>query len=95
MLEQHFDIDGNEYFLQADDEFNKAWAEDSRTISILVTSSIFIALTIVAISLRFYSRWTASIKLWWDDWLALASIVSTLHRSELIITNRGARSPSP
>jgi hypothetical protein len=50
---------------------------DSRSLSIKVTAYVTGIVPIVVIIMRFTSRLLGGNKLWWDDWLHLASVVST------------------
>jgi hypothetical protein len=37
--------------------------------------AVMLALSTIATGIRFWSRIVTSARLWWDDWLALASLV--------------------
>lgn len=43
---------------------------------IIGTCVFYIVLVTVAITLRLYARITSRAVLWWDDWFALATVVS-------------------
>jgi hypothetical protein len=50
-------------------------------VHILIAGSIFlIVLTVFTIALRFYARISSRAPLWWDDWFALATVVSGVYR---------------
>lgn len=51
------------------------WNE-SKVTKVLVFDIFMIIIIVLAIGLRLYARYFARIALWWDDYLALASIVS-------------------
>lgn len=49
---------------------------DGKGSSILAVSGAMIALSTVAVALRFWGRYIAHKNvLWWDDWLSLAALV--------------------
>jgi hypothetical protein len=50
---------------------------DSLSIHIKVTAYVTGIIPIVVIIMRFTSRYLGGNKIWWDDWLHLASVVST------------------
>jgi hypothetical protein len=48
-------------------------------VNILIGGSTFlIILTVFTIALRFYARISSHAPLWWDDWFALATVVSRI-----------------
>lgn len=52
---------------------------DGRGPDILAVSGTMIALSTIAVALRFYGRYVGlKSGLWWDDWLALAALVRYL-----------------
>jgi hypothetical protein len=50
---------------------------DSRGNSIKVTAYVTGIIPVLVIIMRFTSRYLGGNKLWWDDWIHLASVVST------------------
>ena len=49
---------------------------DSRGPEVLAVSGVMIALTTIAVSLRFWARFVVPrVQLWWDDWLSLTAVV--------------------
>ena len=62
--------------------------DDQRTLFVATAMSLLV-LTVVAILLRFLSRWIANVGLWWDDYLILlgevgAFIDSSAEKKELM-----------
>jgi hypothetical protein len=48
-------------------------------VNILIGASIFlIVITVITIVARFYARISSRTPLWWDDWFALATVVSSI-----------------
>ena len=46
-------------------------------VRVVVVGAVFIALTTVTTALRFYARWLKKVSYGWEDWLLLASTVSS------------------
>lgn len=64
---------------------------DSHTTAVKVIAYVSGIVPILAVSMRFASRWLGSNSFWWDDWLQLASAVSLRPAVTLNTTNELAR----
>ena len=51
--------------------------------AVIVISILFPILGLIAVSLRFYTRTTAKIRLWVDDWLTIPALVCNVSRSSI------------
>ena len=49
---------------------------ESEVSHIIGVGSLYVGVTIVAVGLRFLSRWSVRAGFWWDDWFALVTLVS-------------------
>ena len=65
-------------------------ADDSGTATIAV-GGVVIALALIFVVLRFYVRITSRARLWWDDWLIAAAVVSTLATAGLLLWGKVCR----
>jgi hypothetical protein len=65
---------------------------DSLGNAIRVTAYVSGIIPIIAIAMRFTSRRLGGHKLWWDDWIHLAAVVSTRSSTLSTLTYTCARS---
>jgi hypothetical protein len=65
---------------------------DSLSLYIRVTAYVTGIIPIIVVSMRFASRLVGRNKLWWDDWIHLASAVSTLSMRRYTLAYYCARS---
>jgi hypothetical protein len=64
---------------------------NSYTNLMRITAYVTGIIPVVAVAMRFASRWLGGNPFWWDDWVHLASAVSLQHLAALFSTNDGAR----
>lgn len=61
-----------------------SYTGDGRQPAVLGVSILFFILTPVIVAVRFYSRVSSGVGLWWDDWTALFSLVWELEYAQCI-----------
>ena len=64
---------------------------DSYTRIMMVTAYVTGIIPVVAVAMRFASRWVGGNHFWWDDWVHLASAVSPQALAVLFHTDDGPR----
>lgn len=48
-------------------------------------SAAMIGISVLAVAMRFYTRYCMKTGLWWDDWLALAALVSAVAAGAFVL----------
>lgn len=48
-------------------------------------SAAMIGISVIAVAMRFYTRYCLKTGLWWDDWLALAALVSAVAAGAFVL----------
>lgn len=48
-------------------------------------SAAMIGVSVLAVAMRFYTRYCMKTGLWWDDWLALAAVVSAVAAGAFVL----------
>lgn len=67
----------------ADDQARASANESELTVT--VVGAVMIVLSVVAVVFRFYTRFHLKAVLWWDDWMALAAVVSAVAAGALVL----------
>jgi hypothetical protein len=63
---------------------------DSYTKAMKITAYVTGIIPVVAVAMRFASRWLGGNPFWWDDWVHLASAVSSQTVNALVPTDNSA-----
>lgn len=61
---------------------------DNRALSIKLTGWITGIITILAVLLRFVSRYLGGSQYWWDDWLHLASVILVIPMTVTLLLSK-------
>lgn len=51
---------------------------NAQETTVTVVGAIMIVLSVIAVIFRFYTRFRMKAALWWDDWMALAAVISAV-----------------
>lgn len=57
-------------------------------LTVTVVGAVMIVLSVLAVVFRFYTRFHLKAVLWWDDWMALAAVVSAAAAGALVLAGK-------
>ena len=63
-------------------------AGDSESGSTIAVEAFIIALAVVSVALRFYTRISSKAGLWWDDWMIFIAVVSTVITAVVLLIGK-------